>query len=266
MAQFFSRLFGVTIGQASLPVLSREASGRRFDVFRKTFFNSFLQAIYLALPAAVILLILRVPIVRLAYGAERFPWRATIITGRVVAFFAPIVFIHTIVDILTRGFYALQDTRTPLIVSFFSLAINIAVALLAIFHLHLGVSGLALAVVLAGLVQAIMLMTLFLKRVQEKNIIEVLVWPVLKMAFSSLISAIIVWLLLRGLDRYVFDTTRIVGLLVLTIVSVGVGLFCYLILTLTLGLDQAKTVLDLIKRIIGWFKLSSPLVELPPIE
>ena len=153
-----------------------------------------------------------------------------------------------------------------MVVSFFSLIINISVALLAIFRFQLGVSGLALAIVLAGLAQAIMLMTLLLRRIQEKNIVGFLVWPVLKMIFSSLVSAVVVWLLLRSLDRYVFDTSRIVGLLALTTISVGAGLFCYLTLTLFLGLTQARTVFSLIKRVVSWFKFTAPLVELPPIE
>lgn len=266
LTQFLSRLFGVTIGQASLPILSREAGKRRFDLFRKTLFDSLLQAVYLALPAAAILLVLRVSIVRLAYGAEKFPWRATIITGRVVAFFTPVVFINTVIDILIRGFYALQDTKTPLIISFFSLIINVFAAFLAIFYFRLGVAGLALAIVLAGLIQAVMLANLLLRKIRAKEIISSLLLPILKMIFSSLIAAIVVWLLLRGLDRYVFDTSRTIGLLVLTIINVSAGLLCYLFITLLFGLSQAKAVLGLIQRVVDWFKFALPLIELPPVE
>jgi len=268
LTQFFGRLFGTTIGQASLPVLSREADQQHLNSFCRILITSLLQAVYLALPAAIILLVLRVPLVRLAYGAQEFPWRATIITGRVVAFFAPIVVINTISDILIRGFYALQDTGTPLFASIFSLAVNIVVALGAVFELRLGVVGLALAIVLSALAQTGLLLILLLKRLSpyQVNWIDHLWKPLIQMGLVALLSGWVAWLLLRGLDYYVFDTSRIVGLIALTLIS-GLGaLIVYFVLTLGLGLVQARAIFRLIKHSLGWLKPKTPLLELPPMD
>ncbi len=268
LTQFFARLFGTTIGQASLPILSREADQRHLESFRRTLITSLLQAVYLALPTGIILLVLRVPLVRLAYGAQEFPWRATITTGRVVAFFAPLVVINTLSDILIRGFYALQDTRTPLLASMFSLGVNIVIALWTILGLRLGVVGLALAIVVSALAQAALLLFLLLKRLSSRSVdwYQQLWQPLTQMGLVALLSGWVAWLLLRGLDYYVFDTSRIVGLVALTLISSSVALTIYLALTLGLGLIQAQAIFNLIRRGLGWLKPKTPLLELPPMD
>ena len=263
LTQFFSRIFGTTIGQASLPVLSKEASNSNLKLFDKILFGSLLQALYLAIPTTLILLVLRIPIVRLAYGAEKFPWRATVITGKMVAFFAPAVITNTIVSILVRGFYALQDTKTPLIVSFVSLIISVFTALLAIFRFNLGIQGLILAIVLGGISQALMLMFLLLGRVKMKSDLKL---PVLKMFASGLFAGLVAWLLMKGLDFYIFDSTRMVGLLGLTGISLIGAVSVYLIFTLIFNLKEARAVFSLIKQLVTWPKSAPPLVELPPLD
>ncbi len=65
-------LFGQPIAQAAFPVLSREKDNP--EVFKQTFQDSFNQMLYIILPISVLILVLRIPIVRLVYGAERVDW------------------------------------------------------------------------------------------------------------------------------------------------------------------------------------------------
>jgi len=263
LTSFFSRVFGVTIGQASLPVMSQEASKNKFDRYKEVLFNSLLQALFLALPTAAIFLILRIPLVRLAYGAEEFPWQATLVTGRVIAFLVPLVISGTVNDILARGFYALQDTKTPLIVSGISLVVFVLVAVGGNFFSSDGVLNLAFATSFGGVIQAIILMSLLFKRLKIKNLRDFFE-PFTKMVFSSLCTSLVTWGLLRGLDRYIFDTTRISGLIGLTIASSFIGLLIYLGLGLSFRLKQARAIVKLIKSTLVWPKNALPVLELPP--
>lgn len=264
LTHFFSRLFGVTIGQASLPILSREAGKKRFDSFQKILLSSLLQAIYFAFPVGAAFLVLRIPAIRLAYGAREFPWRATLATGRLILYFAPLVVVNVFNDILVRAFYALQDTRKPLLISFFSLVINISIALIAVFKLKMGVYGLAMAITLASLVQALLLVIFLIKKTKIKNLSVRLFLPTIKIFFASLILGLATWILLRILDRYVFDTTKIAGLVSLVSLSTAIGFLIYFFLTLVLKLKQAQIVLGIFKRIFVWPKPKVPLMELPP--
>jgi putative peptidoglycan lipid II flippase len=73
-------LFGQAIAQAAFPVLSKERD--RPEDFKTTFITSFNQLLYIALPFSVLFLVLRIPIVRLVFGAAQFDWQATVLTGR----------------------------------------------------------------------------------------------------------------------------------------------------------------------------------------
>ncbi len=263
LTSFFSRVFGLTIGQASLPVLSQEASKNRLSEYKKTLFNSLLQALFLALPTAVIFLILRVPLVRLAYGAENFPWRATLITGQIIGFLVPLIISETMNDILGRGFYAFQDTKTPLIVSWASLLIFILVAVGAGTFYQISVVSLAVAASVSSLAQSLMLMVLLFRLIKVKVWKRILI-PLSKMIFSSFWTALVVWGLLRGLDSYVFDTTRTLDLIGLTAISGLAGLIVYLGLNLSFQLKEARAIIRLIKPVLGWPRTSLPLLELPP--
>lgn len=265
LTQFCSRIFGVTIGQASLPVLSREAADPRLDSFKKTFFSSLLQAVYLAFPAAAIFLILRIPIVRLAYGSQEFPWKATLATGRIVALFAPLIVIGAVNDILIRAFYALQDTRTPLMVSLFSLITNFSVALYTVFGLNWGVLGLTTAITIAGTVRALLLIILLFKRIKVENWRLTFLGPFLKICFASSILALVTWTSFKLLDQYVFNTARIIELIALAAVSISISAPIYLLLTLILRLKEARAILSLFKKISVWLKAIAQPIELPPL-
>ncbi len=263
LTSFFSRIFGVTIGQASLPVLSQEVSKKRFAKFKETLFNSLLQAIFLALPTAAIFLILRIPLVRLAYGAKDFPWKATLITGQVIAFLVPLVVSGTINDILGRGFYAFQDTKTPLIVSSISLLVFIFIAVGSKVFFDLGVLSLAYASSASSLIQSLILSIFLFRKIKVVDLSRIYT-PLLKMIFSSFWAGFVVWVMLRGLDTYVFDTTRISGLIGLTGISGLAGLIVYLTLTLSFQLKEARVIVKLIKSILVWPRDALPVLELPP--
>ncbi len=264
LTRFFVRLFGTTIGQASLPVLSKEAQEKSLKNFSRTLFSSLNQALYLAFPAAAVFLVLRIPIVRLAYGAQEFPWQATIKTGKVIAFLAPVVVLGVVNDILVRSFYALRDTRTPLKISFVALVVNTLVAFLGVYQWQWTVFALALANSAASLAQSGFLFIFLLRKIKLKNWLEIFGNPVKKIAIASGFTACLGWLLLRGLDAFIFNTARLGGLIGLTLISGGLSLAFYFGLTLVWNLKEAKAVWQWLRKVISLPKLTTSPMELPP--
>ena len=74
--------------QAAFPVLAKEASEDDLTKFRQTLVSSLLQIAFIALPVSILFIILRIPIVRLVFGAKTFPWAATLLTGKTLAILA----------------------------------------------------------------------------------------------------------------------------------------------------------------------------------
>jgi len=118
--QFFPiNLFALSIASASLPTLSRQATSKNKEGFKKILVTSLHQMLFLVIPCSVILMVLRVPVIRLAYGTSRFSWEATVKTSYTLAFYSISIFAQSIIYLLNRSYYALKDTKTPVKISFF---------------------------------------------------------------------------------------------------------------------------------------------------
>ncbi len=162
--QFFPvSLFGLSIAQAALPTLSLAANKRQ--EFKETFLTTLHQMFYLVVPTSIALLVLRIPLVRLAFGAALFDWEATVTTGYVVAGFAISIFAQSAAYFLARGFYALQDTRTPVVVQIVSIIIGISLSTTSILVFHRPVWWLALSYSLATFIHAGLLLVFLHRKV-----------------------------------------------------------------------------------------------------
>jgi putative peptidoglycan lipid II flippase len=245
------RLFGATIGQASLPALSKEYAKKDMDNFKNIFLSSFTQILYLTFLASAILIILRVPVVRIALGAKNFTWKATILTGKVLAFFAISIFAQALIHLLARAFYALHDTKTPLFISVFTIILNVILSLFFTFGIGLPVFGLALATSMANILNACLLL-FYLSRKVGGFPRENFAWPVGKILVAALTTAFALYIPMKFLDRYILDTTRTVNLVLLTMVATASGAGVYFLMSWLLRIKQLQLIISLFYRIKQW--------------
>lgn len=252
-------LFGQTIAQAAFPVLSREKD--RPAEFKATFIHSFNQMLYLVLPVSVLILVLRIPVVRLVFGASKFDWPATVLTGKTLALFSMSIFAQALTTLVLRAFYALHDTKIPLIVGGISTAILILLAYLFIADFHLGVQSLGLAFSIASLFQLVVLFLLLEKRVGGFGKSALLPsWT--KFFLSSFLTAFALYIPIKLLDQLVFDTTRTINLIVLTGISSSLGLLLYLFLTWFFDVKEAQAYVLMIQKMGNWKEILKKSQEL----
>ncbi len=220
------RLFGVPIGQASLPFLSEESKHSDFQHFRKLVVQSLHQIAFLAFPASVLLLVLRLPIVRLTFGTPNFPWDKTIETGWAVAIIALSVAAQAMVQLLIRAFYALRDTRTPFYITLVTVFIYLAGSAVFVFYTPWQVYGLAFMTTLAALIELFMSIYFLHRRVGGFNTSEF--WlPQMKMLLASFLMAVFLYLPFRIFDELIFDTRKNIELIGLTVTTGTIGLVVY---------------------------------------
>lgn len=242
-------LFGQTIAQAAFPVLSREKE--RLEEFKTTFITSFNQMLYLVLPVSVLILVLRIPVVRLVFGAGQFDWEATVLTGRTLAFFSFAIFAQALIYLVSRAFYALHDTKTPLIISTITTLIMVMMSFLFVFYYKLGIESIALASSISGVLSVIVLM-IFLDRKTKGFSKSLLILTIFKIFISTLFTGVALYIPIKLLDQLVFDTTKTVNLLFLTGISSFIGLSLYLFLTWLFNVKEAMTFILLFKKIGNW--------------
>ncbi len=251
--QFFPiSFFAVSLSAALLPALSSKASNKK--EFKRIFLTSLHQMFFLIIPASVMLIILRVPIVRLIYGVSNFPWEATVKTSYVLAFFALSALAQGSVYLLTRAFYALKDTATPVKVSIVTLGVNVLLSLFFIGVLKWGVWAIALSFSIMSFIDFMAMLYLLAKKLGGFTLSDLLI-PFTKISYSALFMGILLYIPLKLLDELVFDTTKTVNLLLLTgIVSIA-GLASYLFFTKLFRVEEIRLFYSALGR-IRW-KLSN---------
>ncbi len=242
-------LFGQTIAQAAFPILSRERE--KIEEFKSTFITSFNQMLYLVLPVSALFLVLRIPIVRLVFGAGQFDWNATVLTGRTLAFFTLSIFAQALTYLVSRGFYALHDTKTPLIIGGLTTGFMIALSAFIVLFLHSGVEGIAIGYSVASVTNIIILMIFLDRKVGGFNK-TFLVLPIFKIFLSTFFTGFALYIPIKLLDQLVFDTTRTINLVLLTGISSMAGLSLYLFLTWFFNVKEAMIFLLLFKKIGNW--------------
>ena len=240
------RLFGVPIGQASLPFLSAESAKSDQKRFRTLLTRSLNQITFFAFPAAILILILRVPFIRLVFGTRNFPWETTLLMGKALAIIALSIPAQAVVQLLIRSFHALKDTVTPLIVTLVTVGVYLLGAAGVIYLTDFGVLGLA-AVTGVVAVLELGLFLFFLERRIPGCLDQHFLTSQLKMMSASFFMAVFLYLPFRILDELVFDTSRTIELLGLTIITGTIGILVYVYFAALLAIPELRiigTILD----------------------
>lgn len=263
-------LFGVSIAKASFPTLSYQSAQKDIGQFKHTFVSLFNEIIFLTIPFSIFLAVLRVPLVRLIFGATRFTWESTIQTGYAVSAFCLGISAQALVYLLTRAFYAFRDTKTPVKISVGTMFFNVILGVIFVLILRLPIWSLAFAFSLAVILQVFLLFFFFYQRFVKFKIREVVI-PFSKIVFASVLSGGLMFFFLKILDRsawdkrlsflgdfglvlpvsfdrFVLDTRYTFNLIFLTAIVGIIGLVSYLLLARILGVKEIAVFAKLLTR------------------
>lgn len=136
-------MFGISIATYLLPTLSALATDKNYNDFRKTLRNGISTVIFLNLIAAILLVVLATPIIRLLFQHGQFNEDATQKVSWALMCLAPGLVFFSTVNILARAFYALGDTKTPMQISIVCLILNLIIAAMLIVPMKQGGLGIA---------------------------------------------------------------------------------------------------------------------------
>ncbi len=264
-------LFGASLAKAAFPTLVRQAHDK--VLFKRTLVTTINQIVFLVLPLASVLIVLRIPLVRIIFGSKIFDWEATVQTGLTLSAFGIGIAFQSVVIMLERGFYALHDTKTPVVISLFSVTLIAILDLVTVGIFHFSVWGLAASFSFGVFCQAILLFNLLGKKLGTSIGKSVFV-PILKSAIASIISAIVMFFLLKSFDqfawigkkniafeRFVLDTRYTFNLLLLTGIVFLIGCFVYLVASFLMHSTELSALISVVKkhRVLAPQKDSEPV-------
>jgi len=182
LVQFPLGVFAIAISTAALPALSTQAAKNDLDQFGDTLSHSLRLVLFIALPSTVGLIILGEPIIRVLFERGAFDARSTVMTNQALFFYALGLWAFSGIRVAVSGFYALQDTKTPVKVSVLAFVANLIFSLALIQPLKHG--GIALALSLASALQFCLLIFFLRGKIHMGGL-----QPVLISALRSIFAA-----------------------------------------------------------------------------
>jgi putative peptidoglycan lipid II flippase len=157
-------IFGVSVATAALPEVARHAAAGAIDDMRRTISSSLRMMLMLSVPATVGLMALSSPIVEFIFQRGEFTSESTRMTALALLCYAPGLIGYSAVKIASPTFYALNDARTPVLVSVGTIALNLVLNIVLV--RLLGFKGLALGTAVAALFNSGLLLYLLSRRIE----------------------------------------------------------------------------------------------------
>ena len=136
-------LFGVALGTVTLPLLSRLVAAGRMDAFRTELARAMRLAFLLTIPSMAGLMMLAEPIISVLYQHGKFDAREAAQAAGALRFYAIGLAGYAALKVLVNAFYALERRKTPMLVSFLAVALNLLFNWIFTFRLGWGHRGLA---------------------------------------------------------------------------------------------------------------------------
>jgi len=198
-------LIAQSVATAVFPTFAAQAAREDTGALRQTLGAVLRAVLFLSIPATVGLILLRVPVIRLIFEHGQFTPLDTQATAWALLFYGLGLAAHALVEIVTRAFYALHDTRTPVLVGGGAMLLNILLSLLLIRVIGQPASlaqgpfaGLALANTLATTLEGLALLWLITPRVgglEGRRMLN----GTLRAGAASAVMGVLLWL---GIPRF----------------------------------------------------------------
>jgi putative peptidoglycan lipid II flippase len=229
-------VLGSSFATAVYPILSLKYSQKKSEEF-SLYLNKTIRTIgYLLIPSTIIFILLRAQIVRLILGSGKFDWNDTKVTAMVLGFLSLSILAQGLVPVLSRAYFAMKDTKTPMYISIFTFAISVIIAYPL--SASMGVAGLALAYSIGCYINLILLF--YYLNITYRGVLDgKLVGSYLKTTFISILMGASVWGTMHFMANLV-DMTRFFGVLTQTIISSAVGLSVFILLGFIFKQEEMK--------------------------
>ncbi|MDO4271485.1 MAG: murein biosynthesis integral membrane protein MurJ [Candidatus Saccharibacteria bacterium] len=236
-------LIGVSIATATFPQLTERIGEGRKDLFAKELRSAIRLITWFCLPIAILMFFCRGYIVSIIDRGGN----GTI--AMLLGVFCLAIFLRSIFHIMSRSFYAFQDTKTPMKVSLITLILTVLIEIWFVFGLHTGAAGIAWAQVIWAAMELGCLTFLILRRVPD--LFNRDFWlRIARMVVASLLMGVVTYLLVRIINLPFENQNMIMVLVPLGVIGL-LSIGAYLGISKLLKIDEVNPILDKISKILS---------------
>lgn len=235
-------LIGVAISTAFFPKLSEDAVSEDIEKFTDTFKQSLSTIVWISLPVAIIAFFIRGYVVNfIKNGGD--PKIASVLGSFVVA-----IFFQSVFHIASRGFYARQNTKIPLILSVVSFAVQLVFAL--IFSASgFGPEGLAYALSISALVEVSLLLIILNKQMKGKIFDKTMISSLTRILIASAIAGMASYATTKIMPLRAADNSFLSTFPKFCVIC-AVSLLVYIGACVALKIEEVRPVINKVRQVL----------------
>lgn len=235
-------LIGVAISTAFFPKLSEDAASEDIEKFTDTFKQSLSTIVWISLPVAIIAFFIRGYVVNfIKNGGD--PKIASVLGSFVVA-----IFFQSVFHIASRGFYARQNTKIPLILSVVSFAVQLVFAL--IFSAGgFGPEGLAYALSISALVEVSLLLIILNKQMKGKIFDKTMISSLTRILIASAIAGMASYAMTKIMPLRAADNSFLSTFPKFCVIC-AVSLLVYIGACVALKVEEVRPVINKVRQVL----------------
>lgn len=239
-------VFVIAITTVIFPMLTKESNSDNYDSLKEIMGYGINIILLITIPATVGLIVLAEPIVQITFERGAFDTSATIMTSQALIFYSLGLVAMAIRLLITRVFYSIQDTKTPMVNGAISVGFNIILNLILVkFMAH---SGLALATSIATTIATLLMMHSLRKKIGSMRVKSYIVCG-LKSGLASAMMGLVSYLIYHGM--YGILGTGIKFNLMSLLISVSIGVVVYVVLCYVFKVEEVGMVIEKVKEGLG---------------
>lgn len=236
-------LIGISIATAAFPDMTKEIGAGNKKKFIEQMQSAMRLIIWFAMPVAVMMFFCR------GYVVSVIDRGGNQVIADLLGVFCLAIFFRSVFHILSRSFYAFQDTKTPLWVSAITLGITVIIEVWFVLGLHTGPTGIAWAQVIWAILEIVSLMILILRKVP--NLFDRTFWRGIgKMTLCSFLMGIVTYTLVRINGLQFHNQNMIMVLIPLCAIGL-ISVAVYVGLSKLFKVEEADPFIAQVKQMLG---------------
>ncbi|NKE04707.1 murein biosynthesis integral membrane protein MurJ [Mesobacillus selenatarsenatis] len=235
---FIQDIFVISIVTIMYPLISKMAANHNIKGLKKSLSDAIVSVSLLVLPAMVGTMIFAEPIIKLLFGRGAFDSQAVSITASALFFYSIGMIGFGLREVVSRGFYSMQDTKTPMINAAISMILNIILNI--ILSKYLGLSGLALATSISSIVCTLLLLVSLRKKIGGLGL-KAIINSFIKISCASILMGVITKVSYEVFLNSISSTLSLV-------LSILIATVTYFVMIYFMNIEEFVNIIRAIKR------------------
>ena len=246
-------VFALSLATVTFPTMSAQYAEGNLVGLRATLARAVKVLLFLTIPSAVGMFMLREELVAALFQFGRFGVQSTELVAAALQYFAPGLIAYAVVEVITRGFYALHDTATPVAVSVGTVLLNLGTSILLIRGLGWDYEGLALSLALTTTAEMILLWVMLSRKLPGWRLsAEGMLSSIARSCGAAIAMGLVLALVMPLLEQVIpLSSASKLQIAALAAAGVAVGAVVYLLGARLLRSAELDEALGLLARRLG---------------